>query len=69
MFNNTEEEDREMVYAVADAIREEIDRQIKDGPGGPRGLDDLAIVAIMAMVRWARSHPVPRWFNDNERTH
>lgn len=64
MFDNTEEEDLEMVYFVADAIREEVDRQISARCGGTHA---IAIAAIMAMVRWARTHPLQ--VNNKERRH
>lgn len=63
MFDNTEKQDLEMVGAVAEAIQEEIDRQVRTHSGT---VDMVALVAIVAMVRWARTRS--NHANSHERT-
>jgi hypothetical protein len=64
MFSNTEDEDIEMVRVVAQAIHQEMDRGNRTGD---RSIERLALAAILAMTRWARSHP--RRKNDNGMVH
>jgi hypothetical protein len=64
MFRNSEEEDLEMVRFVAEEIHREMGRQLREDD---RSVARLALVAILAMTRWAKLHPPAA--NGNDRVH